>query len=78
MSEKAAYQMCKCDNNMEERRTFARISAYEAKRLGRKIAIHPKWNAVKLNVRSRMVRAKFEQHLDLACSLLETDEAKTT
>ena len=65
LSAEAAYQAYKCENR-EERRAFARISADEAKRLGRKIAIRPDWDAVKLDVMRRVVRAKFEQHRKLA------------
>lgn len=52
LSAEAAYQAYKCENR-EERRAFARISADEAKRLGRKIAIRPDWDAVKLDVMRR-------------------------
>ena len=75
LSAEAAYQAYKCESR-EDRRAFARISADEAKRLGRKIAIRPDWDVVKLDVMRRVVRAKFEQHPNLAYSLLETDDAQ--
>jgi hypothetical protein len=49
----------------------------EAARLGRsrKLHIRPDWEAVKTAVMREAVQAKFEQHADLAASLLATGEA---
>jgi ribA/ribD-fused uncharacterized protein len=50
----------------------------EAARLGRsrKLRLRPDWESVKVDVMRKAVRAKFEQHSDLAALLLATGEAK--
>jgi len=69
----AAYQAQKCAS-MEERAAFAPLSADEAKRMGRSVALRSDWEDVKIPLMRQIVRAKFEQHPYLAKRLLETDE----
>ncbi len=67
----AAYQAQKCEKP-EERLAFAQLSADEAKRMGRKAALRSDWEDVKIPLMKAIVRAKFEQHPDLAARLMET------
>lgn len=48
----------------------------ESKRLGRKVDLRTDWDLVKLDVMRRVVRAKFEQHPNLAQYLLDTGDAE--
>ncbi len=50
-------------------------SPKEAKRLGKTVEMRGDWEQVKLGVMERGVRAKFEQHPDLARKLMETGDA---
>ncbi len=74
LSSEAAFQAYKC-KNIEDRQQFTRIAADEAKRLGRRAALRSDWEQVKLDVMRRVVRAKFEQHPNLAQYLLDTGDA---
>lgn len=69
------YQAMKTED--PERRTWvlASDSPGESKRRGRKVALRPDWETIKLDIMRAVVNAKFEQHLDLASRLLETGEA---
>lgn len=48
----------------------------ESKRLGRKVDLRTDWDLVKLDVMRRVVRAKFEQHPNLAQYLIDTGDAE--
>ena len=67
----AAYQAQKCEKP-EDRLAFAQLSADEAKRMGRKATLRSDWEDVKIPLMKAIVRAKFEQHPDLAARLMET------
>jgi len=74
LSSEAAFQAYKC-KDIEDRQQFTKISADESKRLGRKVELRNNWDRVKLDVMRRVVRAKFEQHPNLAQYLLDTGDA---
>lgn len=74
LSSEAAFQAYKC-KDIEDRQQFTKISADESKRLGRKVELRNDWDRVKLDVMRRVVRAKFEQHPNLAQYLLDTGDA---
>lgn len=67
----AAYQAQKCENPLD-RLAFTQLSADEAKRLGRRVALRGDWEDVKIPLMRAIVRAKFEQHPYLAKRLMET------
>lgn len=69
----AAYQAQKCLRRTD-REQFARLSADESKRLGRKVEARPDWDDVKLGIMERVVREKFAQNPTLARDLLDTEE----
>ena len=69
----AAYQAQKC-SNPRDRLQFSRLSADEAKRLGRKIALRSDWDDVKLRIMERIVYEKFVQNPILAQDLLDTGD----
>lgn len=71
LNAEAAYQAQKCAA-AEDRAQFSRLSADEAKRLGRQVSPRPDWDQVKLDLMACVVRAKFSQHPRLAKKLLET------
>ena len=71
----AAFQAYKCISQ-EDRRPFTGMAANMAKRFGRRVAPRSDWEQVKLDVMRRVVRAKFEQHPDLAQRLLDTEDAE--
>ena len=48
----------------------------EAKRMGQKISLRLDWETIKLPVMEDIVRAKFDQHVDLRNKLLATGSAK--
>lgn len=75
LSSEAAFQAFKC-KNIDDRQLFTRLSADEAKRLGRRIVLRPDWEQVKLDVMRRVVRTKFVQHPNLARYLLDTGDAE--
>lgn len=69
----AAYQAQKCRDRSEQKR-FERLSADEAKKLGRKIECHKDWDRVKLPIMKEIVRAKFLQNKKLAEYLIQTED----
>lgn len=48
----------------------------QAKRAGRKVALRPDWERIKIDVMRQIVRAKFRQHPRLAEKLLATGDAE--
>lgn len=47
-----------------------------AKRAGRTVQLRPDWDAIRVTVMRRLVRAKFQQHPDLAQKLVATNNYK--
>lgn len=73
LNAEAAYQAQKCAER-KDRVQFERLSADEAKRLGRKVELRSDWDQVKLAVMEAVVRAKFTQNPYLAEYLLATGD----
>lgn len=48
----------------------------QAKRLGRAVELRPGWDDMRIEVMERLVRAKFDQHPDLAEKLIATGDAE--
>ena len=69
----AAYQAQKC-LRQTDREQFARLSADEAKGLGRKVETRPDWDDIKRGIMERVVYEKFAQNPTLAQDLLDTGE----
>lgn len=68
-----AYQAAKLPDG-PGREPFVSCGAGDAKRLGRRVAIDPTWDARKLDVMERVVWAKFSQNEELAAWLLATGD----
>lgn len=68
----AAFQAQKCITN-EECRRFARLSASDAKSLGRRVQLSPNWEDMKLKYMYDVCRAKFEQNPHIRQKLLDTN-----
>lgn len=51
-------------------------TAREAAKLGREAALRDNWNVTRLAVMTRLVRAKFRQHPDLAAQLIATGDGR--
>lgn len=49
---------------------------YHAKRMGRRLALRPDWEDIKLHVMETLVREKFARHPDLAKQLLATGDVE--
>ena len=58
----AAFQSMKCPERMEE---FTKLSAAEAKRLGRRVPLCDDWEESKETIMYEICLAKFTQHKDL-------------
>ena len=69
----AAFQAQKCLTE-EEMRRFTALSARSAKSLGRRVALRPDWEEVKVGIMEEIVRAKFTQNEDLAVKLINTGD----
>lgn len=74
LNNEAAFQAQKCLNK-EDRKQFANLNPSEAKKLGRSVVLRKDWENIKIDVMKKIVRAKFEQNLDLREKLLETGDA---
>ena len=61
--------------NMVERRRFCSLTPSAAKSYGRSISLRPGWDGMKYQVMLAVIRAKFQQHPDLALKLLNTGTA---
>lgn len=64
-STEAAFQAQKCESD-DERKLFIGVKAGQSKRIGRHVHLRSDWEEVKVGIMERIVRAKFEQHPDLA------------
>jgi ribA/ribD-fused uncharacterized protein len=58
--------------DIEIRKTFSNLTASEAKKKGRKIALRPDWEDVKFDYMYLICKAKFTQNLDLKIQLFAT------
>ena len=67
----AAFHSEKCPVRAGE---FTKLNPSEAKRLGRRVRLRSDWEQVKDQVMLDVVRAKFDQHPDLAQKLLATGD----
>ncbi len=68
----AAFQAQKCVN-IADCQTFTLLSASEAKHLGRKVHLRKDWESVKVSLMKQIVKAKFDQNVDLRTKLLDTE-----
>lgn len=66
----SAFQAQKCINE-EEKKLFIKANGFTAKKWGKKVALRKDWNTVRVSVMEDIVRAKFEQHPDLARQLVK-------
>jgi ribA/ribD-fused uncharacterized protein len=73
-STEAAFQAAKT-LDMDERQKIARMNPGKAKRAGKKVALRPDWETIKLSVMEDLVRQKFVRHNDLKEKLLATGDA---
>lgn len=69
----AAFQAAKCPGRMRE---FSKLSAPDAKRLGRRVSLRPDWETVKFDIMDQICKAKFLQNPDLAWKLVATGSAE--
>lgn len=71
-----AYQAAKC-KNIDDRAKFREsIKASKAKFLGKKVAMRPDWESVKLQIMYEVVKQKFSKYDNLKKLLLDTGEAE--
>ena len=70
-SSEAAYQAQKCPERAKE---FTALDPDDSKKLGRKVKIRYDWEAVKEQIMTEIVHAKFTQNKDLGKRLTETGE----
>lgn len=72
------FQAQKFSSSRERERVRRANSAHVAARMGRnrKTKIKRNWDSIRVTVMRRAVRAKFQQHEDIACLLLSTGNAK--
>ena len=72
-SSEAAFQAQKT-LDIEERLQFATLTPMQSKRKGRKVALRPDWEGVKVLTMYEIVLAKFTQNPDLAEKLIATGD----
>ena len=72
-SSEAAFQAQKT-LDIEERLQFATLTPMQSKRKGRKVALRPDWEDVKVLTMYEIVLAKFTQNPDLAEKLIATGD----
>ncbi|MBR3518285.1 MAG: NADAR family protein [Lachnospiraceae bacterium] len=70
----AAFQAQKVTDKKVQQ-AFSVLNPYEAKRRGRRVALRPDWEEVKVGLMQEIVDAKFDQNPDLAEQLLKTKDA---
>ncbi len=71
----AAFQAYKCADKREIRK-FEGIDGFEAKKLGKEIALRGDWEVIKLRVMIAVLRFKFGQHSELMDRLIKTGDAE--
>lgn len=74
-SSEAAFQAQKCVEDGDKLQ-FTRLKPSQAKRLGRRVCMRSDWEDIKVNVMTRIVRAKFTQHEVLGNLLYRTGDAE--
>lgn len=74
-SSEAAFQAQKCFKN-DDKLQFTHLTPSQAKSLGRKIYLRPDWENIKVDMMTRIVRAKFTQHEVLGNLLYRTGESE--
>lgn len=70
-SNEAAFQAQKCMTE-EEKMPFTQARPSKSKGMGRRVKLRPDWEEVKVGFMEEIVRAKFNQHPELATRLLAT------
>lgn len=68
----SAFQAQKCTKE-EEKNLFSNIDGFLAKKYGKKVSLRKDWNKVRVSIMEEVVRAKFEQHPDLARELAKVE-----
>jgi ribA/ribD-fused uncharacterized protein len=68
------YQCAKAVNSFDRTRIITARTPGIAKRIGREIQIRPDWKAVQHDIMLQILRAKFQQHPDLAAMLIATSD----
>lgn len=68
----SAFQSQKCVDE-EEKELFAHMDGFLAKRYGKKVSLRKDWNKVRVPIMEEVVRAKFEQHPELARKLAKIE-----
>lgn len=71
-----AFQALKTDDPAERAIVRAKDTPGKAKRAGKKVTLRPDWERARLGVMERVVRAKFEQHPEIAQKLQDTGETE--
>lgn len=71
LNNEAAFQSMKVVD-LEERKSFANLTASESKKKGRKVILRPDWESVKFDYMYLICKAKFSQNIDLKKKLLST------
>ena len=67
----AAFQAAKLEDK-SQRKMFAGLNGYEARKLGRQVKLRPYWNNVKVRIMNWVIAEKFAQNPTLKLKLLET------
>lgn len=73
-SVEAAFQAAKCADPLQ-RSSFCDLSASDAKRLGRTVALRPDWEQQKVSVMKELLIRKFQDNPELLGRLLATGTA---
>lgn len=76
LSAEHLFQAAKTSSLDEKEKIRLAASPGRAKRLGRKVALRPKWEHVKPDIMLAVVQAKFNQNPYLAEKLLDTGDAE--
>jgi ribA/ribD-fused uncharacterized protein len=70
-SVESAYQASKCKDK-EDMHMFSDLSAYDAKKLGRKIEIREDWEDVRIDIMKDLIALKFHPESNLLNALVRT------
>lgn len=71
-SSETVFQALKC-KNPDDIKLFLNLNGYEAKKLGKKVALHSDWEEVKLDVMRYAIKCKFTQNSEIAEKLKAFD-----
>lgn len=72
----AAFQAAKCVDPAQKKMFETMEDPGDAKRAGRRVALRPDWEEIKISVMDAIVRAKFAPGTELAAKLLATGDAE--